>query len=51
MISSLMDDEVHENVILPELPYVTDEHGSKSSNQSLFYQHIVIDLSLVVLSL
>ena len=30
MFSSLIDDEVHENIILPELPYVTDEHGSKS---------------------
>ncbi|KAF3432926.1 hypothetical protein FNV43_RR24028 [Rhamnella rubrinervis] len=28
MFSHLIDDEVHENVILPELPYVTDEHGN-----------------------
>uniref|UniRef100_A0A2N9IS07 Uncharacterized protein n=1 Tax=Fagus sylvatica TaxID=28930 RepID=A0A2N9IS07_FAGSY len=28
MFSSLIDDEVHENIILPELPYVTDEHGN-----------------------
>ncbi|KAL5567883.1 hypothetical protein UlMin_024458 [Ulmus minor] len=28
MLSSLINDEVQENVIWPELPYVTDEHGN-----------------------
>ncbi|KAF5451163.1 hypothetical protein F2P56_031450 [Juglans regia] len=28
MFSSLINDEVHENVILPDLPCVTDEHGN-----------------------
>lgn len=27
MFSGLIDDEVHENVIWPDLPYLTDEHG------------------------
>ena len=31
MFSSLINDEVHENIMCPDLPYVTDEHGSKSS--------------------
>ena len=29
MFSNLLDDQLHENIIWPELPYVTDEHGSK----------------------
>lgn len=29
MFSNLINDEVHENIIWPEVPYVTDEHGSK----------------------
>ncbi|XP_043691970.1 uncharacterized protein At3g49140-like isoform X2 [Telopea speciosissima] len=28
MFSALINDEVHENIFLPELPYVTDEHGN-----------------------
>ncbi|KAG7981422.1 hypothetical protein I3843_05G233400 [Carya illinoinensis] len=28
MFSSLINDEVHENIILPDLPCVTDEHGN-----------------------
>ncbi|CAB4271494.1 unnamed protein product [Prunus armeniaca] len=28
MFSSLINDEVHENIICPDLPYVTDEHGN-----------------------
>ncbi|KAM7272571.1 hypothetical protein ACFE04_027234 [Oxalis oulophora] len=31
MFTSLMNGEVHENVIWPDLPYVTDEHGSESN--------------------
>lgn len=31
MFSSVINDEVHENIMCPDLPYVTDEHGSKSS--------------------
>ena len=31
MFTSLINDEVHENILCPDLPYVTDEHGSKSS--------------------
>lgn len=27
MFSGLIDDEVHENIIWPDLPYLTDEHG------------------------
>nr|AIZ68165.1 pentatricopeptide repeat superfamily protein, putative isoform 1 [Albuca bracteata] len=27
MFSGLSDDEIHENVIWPDLPYLTDEHG------------------------
>lgn len=30
MLTHLFNDEVHENVLWPDLPYVTDEHGSKS---------------------
>lgn len=29
MFSGLLSDEVHENIFCPDLPYVTDEHGSK----------------------
>ncbi|PON58212.1 FMN-binding split barrel [Parasponia andersonii] len=28
MFSNLINDELHENIIWPELPYVTDEHGN-----------------------
>lgn len=28
LFSSLINDEVHENILLPDLPYVTDEHGN-----------------------
>ncbi|KAM5557449.1 uncharacterized protein ABKV19_024701 [Rosa sericea] len=28
MFSSLINDEVHENIMCPDLPYVTDEHGN-----------------------
>ncbi|XP_042503600.1 uncharacterized protein At3g49140-like isoform X2 [Macadamia integrifolia] len=28
MFSALINNEVHENIFLPELPYVTDEHGN-----------------------
>ncbi|KAK9293168.1 hypothetical protein L1049_021156 [Liquidambar formosana] len=28
MFSGMIDDEVHENIFWPELPYVTDEHGN-----------------------
>ncbi|KAJ7974129.1 Pentatricopeptide repeat (PPR) superfamily protein [Quillaja saponaria] len=28
MFSSLINDEVHENIICPDLPYLTDEHGN-----------------------
>ncbi|KAI9160998.1 hypothetical protein LWI28_013534 [Acer negundo] len=28
MISHIFNDEVHENVLWPDLPYVTDEHGN-----------------------
>jgi len=27
MISTLIDDGVHERIILPEFPYLTDENG------------------------
>lgn len=30
MFAGLINDEVQENIIWPELPYVTDEHGSMS---------------------
>ena len=29
MFTGMIDDEVHENIMWPDLPYVTDEHGSK----------------------
>ena len=29
MFSGLTDDEIHENIIWPDLPYLTDEHGGK----------------------
>lgn len=29
MFSGLLSDEVHENIFWPDLPYVTDENGSK----------------------
>lgn len=29
MFSSVISDEIHENIFWPDLPYVTDEHGSK----------------------
>ncbi|XP_004308044.1 PREDICTED: uncharacterized protein At3g49140 [Fragaria vesca subsp. vesca] len=28
MFSSMINDEVHENIMCPDLPYVTDEHGN-----------------------
>ncbi|EXC05954.1 hypothetical protein L484_014223 [Morus notabilis] len=28
MFSNLVNDQVHENIIWPEMPYVTDEHGN-----------------------
>ncbi|KAB2596732.1 hypothetical protein D8674_032182 [Pyrus ussuriensis x Pyrus communis] len=28
MFTSLINDEVHENILCPDLPYVTDEHGN-----------------------
>lgn len=31
MFAGLINDEVQENIIWPELPYVTDEHGSMSN--------------------
>ncbi|RDY09126.1 hypothetical protein CR513_06558, partial [Mucuna pruriens] len=31
MFSSLISDEFHENIIWPDLPYLTDEHGISSS--------------------
>ena len=30
MFAGLINDEVQENIIWPELPYVTDAHGSMS---------------------
>lgn len=27
MFSGMIDDEVHDNIVWPGLPYVTDEHG------------------------
>lgn len=29
MFTDLINDEVHDNVIWSEVPYLTDEHGSK----------------------
>lgn len=29
MFSGVVSDEVHENIFWPDLPYVTDEHGSE----------------------
>ena len=31
MLTGVINDDFHENIIWPDLPYVTDEHGSKSS--------------------
>ena len=31
MLTGVINDDIHENIIWPDLPYVTDEHGSKSS--------------------
>lgn len=30
LFSGVVGDEVHENILWPELPYATDEHGSES---------------------
>lgn len=46
MFVGLINDEVQENIIWPELPYVTDEHGSMSSLLEyiiLSYTHISLD--------
>lgn len=29
LFSGVVGDEVHENILWPELPYVIDEHGSE----------------------
>ena len=29
MFTGMINDEIHENIMWPDLPYVTDEHGSK----------------------
>ena len=29
MFSNLINEEAHENIIWPDIPYLTDEHGSK----------------------
>lgn len=29
MFSGVVSEEVHENIFWPDLPYVTDEHGSE----------------------
>lgn len=36
MFSGLINEEVHENVFWPDLPYVTDEHGSKIPSLLLY---------------
>ncbi|PQM40222.1 uncharacterized protein Pyn_05081 [Prunus yedoensis var. nudiflora] len=51
MFSSLINDEVHENIICPDLPYVTDEHGniyfqvkdSEDTMQSLTSENNYVD--------
>lgn len=40
MFSGLIGDGGHENIFWPDLPYVTDEHGSKSHCQ---YPPIIFD--------
>lgn len=38
MFSGIVDDGVHHNIFWPDLPYVTDEHGSKPTlDNSLFH--------------
>lgn len=36
MFSGLINEEVHENIFWPDLPYVTDEHGSKIPSLLLY---------------
>lgn len=35
MISTLIDEGVHERIILPEFPYLTDENGGMRENRML----------------
>ena len=39
MFSGLLGDGVHENIFWPDLPYVTDEHGSKLSCQTILFRN------------
>lgn len=32
----MIDDEIHEDILWPELPYVTDEQGSEYATATLF---------------
>ncbi|KAK9103735.1 hypothetical protein Sjap_020989 [Stephania japonica] len=43
MLSGLINDEVHENIFWPDLPYLTDEHGSeyRESLSLSFFQVII----------
>lgn len=50
LFSSLINDEVHENILLPDLPYVTDEHGSKSSPVVVIVCIFVVGLVILILT-
>lgn len=44
MFSGVISDEIHENIFWPDLPYVTDEHGSKmhfSVSLILYWKEVV----------
>lgn len=40
MLSGLLGIGVHENILWPDIPYVTDQHGSKEKIVFLFASYI-----------
>lgn len=36
MLSGLLGIGVHENILWPDIPYVTDQHGSKKKKKIFF---------------
>lgn len=45
MLSGLLGIGLHENILWPDIPYVTDQHGSKKK-KSFFLFFIFIQLAL-----
>lgn len=51
MFSGMINDEVHENIFWPDLPYLIDEHGSELVLVLLYSCLVILDeLNLVICS-